>query len=176
MGFEPWVGPLYRTEGLGGRRLMILAESHIGPPGRETPTFTQRLIQLRGVEMRDPFLMKVASLVLQVPVGTVLSTAARMRFWRSVAYYTFVPVFPGERPRTRPSGEMFRRGQALLPAVVHKLDPALLLVLGKELAGHLPPSLAVPTCIVANPLVPGFQMSASQALVADALAALPATH
>jgi hypothetical protein len=95
----------------------------------------------------------------------------RAAFWEMVAYCNFIQSFPGARSRIRPSQEMWSMGRESLLLTVHELKPQLVIVLGKELKGHLPElPEGVQVCGVPHPSGRGFALNVLQPIVRSAIA------
>ncbi len=166
--FDPWIGCRYQDEGLDGVRLLVLGESHYGPPTCEVSHYTSELVQLWGQQKRHRFYSSVQRLV--VGGRGWLSDAERRNFWDRVAFYNYVQSLVGERPRDRPTPEMWLAACEPLLQTLAELKPHALLVLGWTLHQHLPElpaTLAV--CAVPHPSSPGFRYTAWQSAVRNAL-------
>jgi len=134
--FQPWVGKDYWDKGLAGRRLLILGESHYGEKGSEYPGFTSEVVKEWGQNKRAAFFTKICNLCLNKEDNSV-SDEERSDFWEKVSFYNYIQeLLPG--PRCRPTEEMWAAGATPFLQVVKDLKPNLILVLGKELEGHLP--------------------------------------
>lgn len=168
--FLPWIGQNYSEEGLAGIRLLILGESHYGTRGTETPTLTQDVVNKWGRCMRYRFFTVVQKLVVNVPRGEWIPNEKRAAFWDSVAFYNFVQSFPGNKPRCRPTREMWMAAKEPFLQVLEKLQPHFVVVLGVELQRHLP---SIPeyirSCSIQHPSSQGFRYEASQRSIQAAL-------
>lgn len=150
--FSPWIGNLYDSEGLGGRKLLILGESHYGVEGTETAGFTSAVVEKWGLRKRHRFFTITAKLVLGMGSGEHLRDDVRSDFWNRVSFYNFIQEFVGPSPGYRPTTEMWNEAHGPLIKVIEKLKPDALLVLGKELQRHLPTvSDHVSLCAVKHP-------------------------
>jgi hypothetical protein len=157
--FEPWQGPLYRAEGLFGRRVLILGESHYGKAEEETARFTRDCVEyMAKAEKGYRFFTVVAKLLLNEPAGVKLSQERRRWFWDRVAFYNYVQRFPSTTSRVRPTASMWSQAAQCLPAVISELSPDFMLVLGCELRSRIP-TIPPPTmvCAVQHPSSFGFR-------------------
>jgi hypothetical protein len=154
--FDPWIGDRYRSEGIDGVRLLVLGESHYGPKSCEVPHYTCELVRLWGQQRRHRFYSSIQRLV--VGGQGWLSSAERRAFWDRVAFYNFVQSLVGERPRERPTPEMWEAAHQPFEATIEELKPQVMLILGWQLHQNLP-SLPgwLTVCAVPHPSSPGFR-------------------
>jgi hypothetical protein len=130
--FEPWVGRKYR--GSSGR-LLILGESHYGPPsmpGTSTVELTQEYVD--GV-WSHRFWTNIMQLVLGSPYREI----NRAEFWETVALYNYVQEPVAETHSVAPTPEMYEKARPAFYSVLRCLTPKLILVLSKRLWDNLPP-------------------------------------
>jgi hypothetical protein len=142
--FDPWIGPLYDTEGLGGTRLLLLGESQY--PGPKTivspdgiPSLTDASATTENVEDlalkgRNRFFTKV---ILGLGAGQWISDERKAGVWQRVAFYNFVQQWLSGS-RCRPTEQMWLAARGPLLDVIDNCRPHLVVVLGVELANHLP--------------------------------------
>ena len=57
----------------------------------------------------------------------------RSVFWNTVAFYNYIPEIVGDRPRIRPSDEMWERANKPFEEVIDVLAPNHIVVVGKTL-------------------------------------------
>ena len=164
LGLPVWVGQRFRDSGLGGWRLLVLADKEPEPGGRIARvgrgldcTLTQKYID--GTMPHREF-TDVARLVL----GRASTRAECEDFWRSVAFAN--PADPSGGTRTRPlmtPDDWDLTRQALTETLVD-IDPHALLVFGPRLFDTLKgqvllsrhPNLAQRTAVVTHPGTAGF--------------------
>lgn len=142
--FEPWEGPAYRQADniFGGRRLLVLGESHYTNKPEEVgsswPDYTQwcvRRFPINGES--NPFYDNVARILIDVSQQTEFAQHRR-RVWNSIAYFNFVPVCIDGRSRSeggngrRPTKGMFQQGSKSFLPVIRNLDPEAIIVCGLE--------------------------------------------
>ena len=136
--FQPWVGTTYgqADNALGGRRLMILGESHhSGAPdavGTCDPDFTRMVVRELALEGRHPFFAKLSGLIDGRPRWQI-SDQENAALWQSLMFYNYVPVIAAAWSREAPTDEMFRAGASLLPQVIAEHKPQAILVCGGRL-------------------------------------------
>lgn len=131
--FLPWVGPKYPAAAGSNPRLLVLGESHYGESDSDYPEFTQHVVRTFGLERRDRYFTSTAKLVLGIPKGVYLTDELRRSFWNSVAFYNYVPALVGPTSRIRPSEDQWKLGAEVFQTVLGRLEPQMILVLGKEL-------------------------------------------
>ena len=131
--FLPWVGPDYPDIRDARPRLLVLGESHYGGPDSDYPEFTQYVVRTFGLERRDRYFTTTAKIVLGIPKGVYLSDQVRRAFWNSVAFYNYIPQLVGPTSRIRPSENQWELGAKVFQDVLAKLEPHMILVLGKDL-------------------------------------------
>lgn len=169
--FDPWVGSRYASEGIGGKRLLILGESHYGGSDCEYPAFTSEVIRDMALQKSR---LSFFSRVLRLVMGGrgELSDAERSEFWERVAFYNYVQSSPGDEPRCRPSPEMWEAAAEPLLHTLRELTPDVMLVLGFELQSYLPPiPPEITVCGVRHPSSMGFCYDDWQPKVTAALGA-----
>jgi hypothetical protein len=157
--FDPWVGNRYKSEGLDGRRVLILGEAHYGKPEEETSVFTRECVEslARGPNPTKFFTI-IAKLLLGVPAGTSLSHADRSEFWDRVAFHNYVQSFPCSESRVRPTPAMWQIAAQCLPEVLMTLRPQFVLVLGRALAARAPSVEPAKRIEIAHPSSFGFPL------------------
>ena len=158
--FEPWVGSLYREEGLSGIRVFILGESHYGIAGDEIPSLTRDVVKEWGQEKRYRFFTVTQKLVMGIAPGIWVSDADRKEFWERVVFYNFIQEFPGPTSRRRPTLEMWSTAKSPFIGTLQELDPQVLIVLGQDLQKNLPeiPS-GIHVCFIKHPSSGGLRYS-----------------
>lgn len=131
--FLPWEGTAYRSLGLGGRRLLILGESHYDwGAGRDRPTLTQEIVEdYAASKTNHQFFNRVT----RICEGEVSGVGRRL-FWDRVAYYIFVQVML--KKGTRPTRSDWALSGPIFESTLQNLAPDYLLVLGKELWDSMP--------------------------------------
>jgi hypothetical protein len=141
--FDPWIGDRYQSEGLNGLRLLILGESQYDTdedqprPGLPTENAeTQKIVQRLAIDKNTSFFTKITKLVRGYRHD--FSSQEKADFWQRVAFYNFVQWWL-PNTRIRPTPEMWQAAQAPFLQVLEELKPHLVLVLGIDLAGGLPP-------------------------------------
>ena len=162
--FDPWIGHRYQTEGLNGASLLILGESQYDTdlaaplPGlRERDGLsTHRIVQDWGIDRPNAFFTKIIKLV-SGQLQCMPTQEDKARFWDRVVFYNYVQWWmPG--PRSRPSQEMWQSAQGPFLRVLEECQPQIVLVLGKALAGWLPPTPGdIGLIRIAHPSSKGFR-------------------
>jgi hypothetical protein len=173
--FEPWVGKSYDAEGFFGRRVLILGESHYGTPEQETASFTRECVEsLAKAANGHRFFTVVAKLLFGTSPGVKLSRDQRSWLWDRVAFYNYIQAFPSHTSRVRPTGEMWSTAAQCFPALLQRLRPEFVLVLGRELAERIPP-IPPPTsvCAIPHPSSFGFAQTRWGKIVQAALQSPP---
>ena len=169
--FEPWVGAEYWNGGFKGVRLLILGESHYGDAGTEHPQFTKDVVRQWGQQNRLAFFTKIAKLALGRAAGVWITNEERSAFWEQVAFYNFVQKFVPEA-RHRPSPEMWDHACEPFQKVIETLKPHVILVLGQELAAHIPSVTSeITLCSIQHPSYSGFQYEPGMTQLASCLTA-----
>lgn len=171
--FDPWIGSRYATDGIGGKRLLILGESHHGGEGCHYTGFTTKVIHDEALgengHPRRKFFGRIQRLIMGGRGG--FNAAEREDFWSRVAFYNFIQTAL-EEPRIRPTNEMWLAASEPLQLTLRELAPALILVLGLELQRNLP---AIPesisVCPIKHPSSPGFSYDEWQPKVRSAITA-----
>jgi hypothetical protein len=152
--FDPWIGNHYATGAFGGKRLLVLGESHYGDEGDLYPGFTAKIIREYALQ-KGYFRIfpKIQRLVVGGPGG--FSNAERAEFWHKVAFYNFIQTILDYGGR--PTYEMWQAAREPFLQTVRELAPNIILVLGMELNRNLqqvPDGIIV--CPVKHPSAKGF--------------------
>lgn len=140
--YWPWVGDLYRTEGLWGRRVLIVGESHyIWDEAHRSeatdPNFTHRCVEEACAGAPGTAFWTRIRYVLGGPEYRELPPS---EFWDRVAFYNFLQVAIEGGARVRPTQEMFwdKRSQDAFYEVLNDIQPERIYVCGSELWRNLP--------------------------------------
>ncbi len=155
---SPWVGDLYRSEGLFGCRVLLLGESNYDPARSSSDTDYANIV-IENVQScvfngRVTFFTKAARLLLMVNEVTDMSAERVRDVWKRVAFHNLIQhVFSG--PRIRPLPKMWEAGRQALAAVLNDLKPDLVVVMGTELASNIDPHSSFVQ--IAHPSSFGFQ-------------------
>ena len=152
--FEPWIGSKYKTTGIAGIRVLAIGESHYGVESKASTEFTTEVVNncvYPDEYPRRPFFKKVSKLVLRMKTGQNLSDEVHRDTWDRIAFYNYIQnILPAAR--RRPTGPMWEYAEQVLPIAIAKLDPDLLIVMGKELRNHFPTSLCkAEVCFTEHP-------------------------
>ncbi|HBC3401587.1 TPA: hypothetical protein KDX79_003445 [Vibrio parahaemolyticus] len=135
--FKPWVGRNYTTNNFGAR-ILVLGESHYGSPEDEYEDYTIDVVKMWGQENRLAFFTKIAKTLLNYDSSDYLNEHERYALWENVSFYNYVQAIVGEEARIRPSSEMWKKSEMAFQEVIQRLEPQIIIVLGKELADNLP--------------------------------------
>ena len=149
--FDPWIGEHY-AQGFNGPRIFILGESQYDSseteprPGVEADRHTTQDIVLDlALKRRGPLGIRYRQSALFTKVTKLfrgreqaLTDEAKADFWHRVTFYNYVQWWL-TASRKRPTLEMWLEAQVPFLEVLRRLDPQLLLVLGRDLELALPP-------------------------------------
>lgn len=130
--FDPWnLGADVRYEGL---RLLLVGESHYESETdpAKIRSFTKDVVERWGVktdEGRQRFFSNAFEAVTDRPWRAGASDVEA--FWRNVYFYNYVQEFVGNTHEDRPTDAMFRRSDAAFMAVLRRLKPDAVLILGR---------------------------------------------
>ena len=154
--FHPWVGDHYRTEGYGGKRLLLLGESHYHRAGgTDHPEMTRHIVFGLAIKGDNN---GYSDRVLRLVTGASgpLSATQRADFWHQVAFCNFIQTGLAG-PRVRPTKAMWAAAREPFLQTVQELEPQAILVLGLGVAWNLPPvPSGISVCHVKHPSSPGF--------------------
>ena len=153
--FNPWIGSRYALDGIGGKRLLILGESHYGGDSCHYPEFTTEVIRDMALQKgRLPFFSRIQRLVIGGRGG--FSVEERADFWHRVAFYNFIQTSL-EVLGSRPTYEMWQMGREPFLQTLQELRPDIILILGIELERNLPPIPdGITVCAIQHPSAIGF--------------------
>lgn len=175
--FEPWIGSKYETIGIDGVRVLAIGESHYGDEAGATSRFTSEVVNDCVYLGRHPFFTKVAKLILGMQAGQYLTDVALRDAWERIAFYNYVQhMLPAAR--IRPTESMWQEAEQALPNVLARLQPEVVIVMGKELGGRFPASsCAAAICFTEHPSSSRFRyqpwVSGIQAAINASLKAKP---
>ena len=136
--FEPWIGSKYKINNRFGVRVLVLGESHYGDASETRSTVTSEVVRRLAQDERHAFFTKISKVLLGLDKNTWLDDKERGWVWEHIAFYNYTQEFVSTDPRVRPTEKMWINGEEPFLQVVHKLEPKLILVLGKELANNIP--------------------------------------
>jgi len=141
MFFLPWLGDAYLTGGILPKRTLVLGESYYESDGQLNQESTRDFVKWTiGGKWRRRFFTGAAIAFL----NRYPTPDEKTRFWHAVLHYTFVQKPVGQKPRDRPSRELWSEGSGPFVEVLETYRPEFVLVLGKELWNHLPVAVAGP--------------------------------
>ena len=156
VGFHPWIGDRYGADSRFGVRLLVLGESHYGAARQENPMETTKVVEWytqrarTGKGERYRFFTVIAN-ILRGQAGWIDDDDLADIF-QEIAFYNFVQTFVGDGPRGDPTFRQWVDAQAPLKTVLDALRPDAVLVLGRELWGHILEPPAGPAFeVVAHP-------------------------
>lgn len=170
--FKPWVGSNYTTNNFGAR-ILILGESHYGSPEDEYEDYTIDVVKMWGQENRLAFFTKIAKTLLNYDSSDYLNEHERYALWENVSFYNYVQAIVGEGARIRPTGEMWQKSEVAFREVIERLNPQIIIVLGKELSDNLP---VIPedieVCFLTHPSSGGYSYAINNQLVQNSIEAV----
>ena len=151
--FQPWKGDRWGLgdNALGGRRLLVLGESHYSKEfrvGDRDPGMTNwcvtEFLKGTGGELRPEarrFYAKITSLVSGRPAD-VLSAQDRRDIWDSLTYYNYIPRIAANEPGVAPPEAMWH-GEAPLAFqdIVRRSEAEAIIVCGARLWARMPEGL-----------------------------------
>lgn len=148
--FLPWVGKNYENNGILGKRLLILGESHytkkfIDSPREITKYHTRHVIQVWALDRTARFYTITRKLILKSLENDSISSKINMnksQFWDSVSFYNYVQSFVGNKARVRPNSAQWENAKNPLGDVLKKLHPDFCVVLGKQLWSEVSKNLS----------------------------------
>lgn len=126
---QPWIGGSY-AEGFGGRRVLVLGESHYDWPERTFPLESLTVDCVRshiagGDRWTPGFWVRIEELL----TGSAATVDSRERFWGQIAFHNYV-VDVLTDGNTRPTSDQWSASRAPFLDLVKALRPHFILVLG----------------------------------------------
>lgn len=150
--FQPWIGNKYFDDNCFGVRVLVLGESHYGDNSEVRPTLTTEVVRGLAQQKRHQFFTKISKILLGIGKDIWLDDKERGDIWEHVAFYNYIQGFVGSEPRVRPLFELWSLSEEPFLEVIEKLSPSVILVLGKELAMHIPKlSENIQICCIQHP-------------------------
>ena len=154
--FDPWIGDLFE-QGINGKKILVVGESHHGGEGCHYPEFTNETIRKEALGLhghpKRAYFTKVMKLILGVDCST--DDASRLDFWRRISFYNFVQVAL-DQPRQRPTDQQWETGVAPLQRTLRELKPQYIVILGFDLLKWMPKSLPCSSRATMHPSAYGF--------------------
>jgi hypothetical protein len=148
--FRPWIGTEYEGEGLWGRRVLIVGESHYDEwadlpiEGRPPPLVTKH-------ELPQTFTEECIRDVASGEGGARFWTLVRLRlggaeydrqqpsiFWSKVAFYDFIQSAVEGGPGSRPTPVQWQAAAMPFREALETLRPDRVLFTGRQLWEHVP--------------------------------------
>lgn len=142
--FKPWIGKNYLSLGLGGKRILVLGESHYCTDcekcerkvmSEECHAFTENIINsyvynYSGEKYEQTFLCFERALA-----GKVLTQEEREALWNSLAFYNYIQI-----AQTGPRQELVNspESEPAFLEVLEELAPDAIIVWGRRLYNTLP--------------------------------------
>lgn len=156
MRFKPWIGPKYSTDGLFGIRVLALGESHYADDNLNRDTFTSDIVRECVYQGRFAFFTKVAKLLRGMDAKSRIPNDVLHDTWDRIAFYNYIQQ-PLSGPRIRPTNEMWNEAGRIFPDVLRKLEPQIIVVLGKGLSSNFTAPPLIETCFTEHPSSPSFK-------------------
>ncbi|WP_157580157.1 hypothetical protein [Rudanella lutea] len=130
--FEPFVGKDYYSQ---SPKILVLGESHYAGEGDQQSDFTQKIVQ-ENAQRQNGQSHRFFTLIAK-SIDKQLDNLTAPSLWDRVAFYNYVQVIVGARPGIRPTNTMFANSDQAYRAVLERLKPDLVVVVGRRLASHL---------------------------------------
>lgn len=145
--FQPWVGALYSSGGIFGKKIMVLGDSHYCGEAckecglshvRECGGFTTNVVNAyldQAVE-REGWMSTYLKFERSL-VNHVTTPEESVRIWNSIIFYNYLQVaMPG--PRQAGTPEQFKEASEPFFSVMNQYQPDILIVWGIRLWNALP--------------------------------------
>ena len=132
--FKPWIGDYYgKPQGVfGGKRVLVLGESHYG--SNDYPRLTIDCVEGQASgEESYAFWTKIVRAFYNQNAGQ----KEKSEFWHSVAFANLVQEIVGGRARVRPTAEMWASGLIAFPELLACLRPQVVVGLGQDVWHYL---------------------------------------
>ena len=139
---HPFIGSNYNSNGLNGRKILILGESswHPGDAPADISKHTQNLANDaigydngKGYWNTGRFYTRSA----RIFGFNARNYSQRDEFWNSVAYYNFLQVILS-RPKIKPSPEQWQKGEIPFLETLDELTPDYIISFSQRMWKYLP--------------------------------------
>ncbi len=168
--FSPWVGQNYGNAGnILGFKVLILGESHYGPPGEEHENVTIDVIEKYAKKRGTPFFTTLTKSVLNLDSSLELDDESRLNFWGNIAFCNYIQSFVGEDARIAPTKEQWEAGELPFKQTVKELEPDLIIVFGARLGEWVPTLDAKYSLCFVNHPASGYSYARWNPLIQDSL-------
>jgi len=134
----PWIGNNYEKGGIFNKKILILGESHYGTD--ENSWFNEDLTRLSiqekiGEANGDSIFHKKAfhTKIFKAFNLKPATNENKIKFWHSVAFFNYVQISAGDKPRKRPKKEHWEISINPVKKTLDILKPDIIVVLGYAL-------------------------------------------
>lgn len=151
--FRPWVGEKYFSEGFGGKRILVLGESHYCPlelaeSGRCYPCCRDELMDERCFSQTEGVISDIVYAYNGEPymqtflcferavMGRPMSQEEREDFWQRVVFYNYVQ-YAVKASRTAPERELFVKSEPAFKELLEQYMPDYIIVWGVRLYNNM---------------------------------------
>jgi hypothetical protein len=133
--FLPWIGSKFPLATEKRFRLLVLGESHYGDPFISNPGLTKWVVEhhANGIQ-REPFFTKWSNLLSNRPAFSGIGPA---EIFESIAFYNFIQRVVGLHHNDRPTKDDWKNACDPFIAVLDRVRPHAVLVLGMETWNHI---------------------------------------
>lgn len=141
--FLPWVGCNYHRDGLAGKKILILGESHYTKKFMDaereiTKNHTRHIVQVWALDRTARFYTITRKLLVKsIQMNCINYNIGKNDFWNTVSFYNYIQDFVGNKSRIRPKENQWNEAKKPFIDVISKLSPDMCVVLGKELWSHV---------------------------------------
>lgn len=129
-----WVGPCYESEGLSGRRLLIVAEAFPSEEGAGLRVGRGLEAHLTPSYVDGSMKHKQFTDLARVVLGGAADRSACEEFWNVVAFSNLIVPSGGTSRRPSPTEDDWDRARVAFPELVIELEPDAVLIVGVHLA------------------------------------------
>jgi len=144
---RPWVGSLYNSTGLNGRKLMILGESHycgdcdtckkINEKCDFTTWVIENYLLYKNGKVKFAPSMNTFTKFVNVFYGKHCNREIITNFWNSIIFYNYVQKSL-KGPRMSPTNEMFKNSLPAFYEILKEYNPDIIIIWGERLWNNLP--------------------------------------
>lgn len=151
--FEPWIGAEYGRDGLWGRKVLVVGESHYEQFHSDKEAEKNGTPKPKQALDRDWTQECAQDVVNEPPKLTAFWTSVRnrigedeyesarpMMFWQRVAYYNFVQTPVGGASCVAPTRKQFEESVDAFLEVISLIASERIVIMGERTNPHAPPT------------------------------------
>ncbi len=137
--FLPWVGEKYGFNGIFGRKIMILGQSHYGAcPAEDEKQFTNEVMKKYLGSDKTVSSLRTFKVFERSLYGNKTNRSERQSIWESLIFYNYVQKFVAESAGVAPKKKDYKESEEAFFQVLEEYKPEFVIVWGTSTWYNLP--------------------------------------